>query len=104
MNEPTNADLMRELRRLREDVEQLRQEVRRKAGEELVRVSVLADELGCSKRTIRRRMDQEGIPKRDMHGRPASGGQMTYVSRSEWGEAQELDTQTVRHRAGEYDD
>jgi SMC interacting uncharacterized protein involved in chromosome segregation len=109
MEEPTNADLMREIRRLREEVESLRDEVREAKSsfsDELVRLQGFADRMGLSRSAIYAARDRGEIVIRDKHGYPKEEGDRSasYVSITEWQADGRLATQTVRQRAGFYDD
>jgi len=101
----TMADLMAELRAQREEIESLRREVRRQGRKELPRLAELADEVGVSERTLRRKLERHDIPIRDSHGFPKEPGDRSaaHVSRSEWENQEEIGTQAVRARAGAYD-
>lgn len=104
--EITMADLMAELRAQREEIESLRREVRRQGRKELPRLAELAEEVGVSERTLRRKLRKAGIPIRDSHGFPKEKDDRSaaHVSRSEWESQEEIGTQAVRARAGEYDE
>jgi len=55
MDEPTNADLMREIRRLREEVEALRGEIRSaksRFSSELVRLQDFAERMDLGRSTV----------------------------------------------------
>jgi hypothetical protein len=90
---------------LRDEVRRLREEVRRERREELPRLQDLAGELGIGRSTLYAKLDRRGIPVRDSHGFPKEGGDKSaaHVSRTEWEAAEQLDTRTVRRRAGFYD-
>lgn len=88
---------------LRDEVRRLREEVRRERREELPRLQDLAEELGIARSTMYSKLKRAGIPIRDSHGFPKEGGGAAHVSRTEWEAAEELDTRTVRRRAGFYD-
>jgi len=105
MNQPTNADLMDELRRLREEVQRLREKVE-PAGDELVRIQEFADRKDLGRSTVYEKAERKGIPIRDAHGYPkkASDRSAAYISATEWDAADQLDTRTVRRQAGFYED
>lgn len=105
MNQPTNADLMDELRRLREEVQRLREKVE-PAADELVRVQEFADRKGLGRSTVYEKAERNGIPIRDAHGYPKGEGDRSaaYISVTEWEAAEKLDTRTVRRQAGFYND
>jgi hypothetical protein len=90
---------------LRDEVRRLREEVRREKREELPRLQDFADELGIGRSTLYAKLDRRGIPVRDSHGFPKEEGDKSaaHVSRTEWEAAEQLDTRTVRRRAGFYD-
>jgi hypothetical protein len=104
MNQPTNADLMDELRRLREEVQRLREKVE-PAADELVRVHEFADRKGLGRSTVYEKAERQGIPIRGAHGYPKEDGDRSaaYISLTEWEAAERLDTRTVRRNAGFYD-
>jgi predicted DNA-binding transcriptional regulator YafY len=103
MSDPTNQEILNEIQRLHDRLDDLERELRRERRDELPRLSELADELDVSERTIRRKMDKAGIPIRDSHGFPKEVGDKSaaHVSRSEWESKEEVDTQSVRWQAGE---
>lgn len=90
---------------LRDEVRELREEVRQETREELPRLTDLAEELGIGRSTLYEKLERRGIPVRGSHGYPKEEGDRSaaHVSRSEWEAAEELDTRTVRRRAGFYD-
>lgn len=70
-------------------------------GDELLTVQQVADRAGITTPTVYRRLDKEGIPKRDVAGRPKGGGRSTtMISWTEWELAEEVPTRAVRTRAG----
>jgi predicted DNA-binding transcriptional regulator AlpA len=109
MDDPTNADLMREIRRLREEVEALRGELRSAKSQfsnELVRLQDFAERMGLGRSTVYQKLNRRGIPVRDSHGYPKEDGDRSaaYLSVTEWEAREKLDTRTVRRNAGFYDD
>jgi DeoR/GlpR family transcriptional regulator of sugar metabolism len=104
MSDPTNQEILNEIQRLHDRLDNLERELRREGRNELPRLSELAEEINVSERTLRRKMDKAGIPVRDSHGFPKEKDDRSaaHVSRSEWESKEELDTQAVRARAGEY--
>jgi hypothetical protein len=95
-------EILEEVRALRDEVRELHRQVGR---DELPRLQDLADEIGVARSTLYSKLDRKGIPVRDSHGFPKSDGDRSaaHVSRTEWEAAEELDTRTVRQRAGLYD-
>jgi len=95
-------EILEEVRALRDEVRELHRQVGR---DELPRLQDLADELGIGRSTLYAKLDRKGIPVRDSHGVPKGDGDRSaaHVSRTEWEAAEELDTRTVRQRAGLYD-
>lgn len=70
-------------------------------GDELLTVKQVAERSGITTPTVYRRLNREGIPKRDVAGRPKDGGRSTtMISWSEWQLAEKLDTRIVRRNAG----
>ena len=92
---------MKEVRALREEVADLKAQQRR---DELPRLQAFADELGISRSTMYAKLERRGIPVRDSHGYPKDSGDRSaaHVSRTEWEEGEQIDTRTVRQRAGAY--
>lgn len=103
MSDPTNQEILNEIQRLHDRLDDLERELRRERRDELPRLSELAEELGIHRATVYRKMKREGIPVRDSHGFPKEDGDKSaaHVSRSEWESKEELDTQSVRWQAGE---
>ena len=104
----TNKEILQEIRRLHDrldDMEEQLREMRSEATSNLVRLSDLAEELGVTPRTVRRRAKRHAIPIRTASGAPKDEGDRSaaYVSRSEWEGEKELHTRTVRKEDGQYD-
>lgn len=61
----------------------------------------IATDLGISRRTVHRRINEWGLVRRDAEGYPkeAEGG-TTYISQAAWQKRGPLATQTVRRLAG----
>jgi predicted transcriptional regulator len=103
MPSDTEEAILDELRALRREVQALkRQSVTQ--GRDLVPVRELAEELGVTPRTVRRRADRHGIPIRTATGAPKEDGDRSraFVSRTEWEAEEELHTRTVRKEDGHY--
>lgn len=70
-------------------------------GDELLTVEQVADRAGITTPTVYRRLKRKGIPKRDVGGRPKSGGNTTtMISWTEWSLGEEVPTRAVRESAG----
>ena len=104
----TDEKILREIRRLHErldDIEGQLHEMQKDRTSDLARLTDLAEELGVTPRTVRRRMKRRGIPVRDATGAPKKEGDRSaaFVSRTEWETGEKLHTRVVRREDGQYD-